>query len=300
MPIAFLFVDGLGLSDDPRSPLRTTPLPTLSALTGGFGAAPQDGLGVAYRALDATLGIEGLPQSATGQTTLLTGVNGAQVLGRHQGPHPGSRMQELLREESLPVWAGRLGLQVLHANGYRPEYLERVLGARRNMLSAFAFAAKAAGQDLLLLDDPRAHRPGRWADPHAAGAALAHTADRHDLTVLEYFMLDYAGHRAHEQVPASLIEIDAFVSGFRSAASDATLVVCSDHGNAEEPWHARHTRNPVPFIACGPAADAVPAMTSIADLSGWLRLVLAGRTAPRRSRPGSTMDAPVPAPPANP
>ena len=29
------------------------------------------------------LGIEGLPQSATGQTALFTGINAAQLLGRH-------------------------------------------------------------------------------------------------------------------------------------------------------------------------------------------------------------------------
>ncbi len=275
MPIAFLLVDGLGISDDPRSPLRTTPLPTLSELTNRFAAVPHDRPGAAYRVLDATLGVDGLPQSATGQTTLLTGVNGAELLGRHQGPHPGSRMQALLREASLPVWATQRGLRVLHANGYRPEYLERVLGARRNMLSAFAFAARAAGQALMVSTDPRAHRPGYWPDPQAAGAAFADTAGQHHLTVLEYFLLDYAGHREPDRVAAGLTELDAFVSGYRAASSGSTLVITSDHGNAEEPWHARHTRNPVPLIACGPDAHTVPAMTSIADLSGWLRLRLA-------------------------
>jgi 2,3-bisphosphoglycerate-independent phosphoglycerate mutase len=269
--IAFLFVDGLGITADPRSPLHTTQLPTLSGLTNHFATEPHDQPGSAYRVLDATLGVEGLPQSATGQTTLLTGVNGAQVLGRHQGPHPGSQMQALLNEESLPVWATRRGLRVLHANGYRSEYLERVLGARRNMMSAFAFAARAAGQMLLLSTDPRAHRPARWADPLAAGAAFAAAAEQHHLTVLEYFMLDFAGHREPERVPDGLRELDAFVSGYRLASPAATLVICSDHGNAEEPWHTRHTRNPVPFIACGPDAVSVPAMTSIADLSGWIR-----------------------------
>ena len=275
MSIAFLFVDGLGVSDDPRSPLRTTPLPALSELTGDFAPVAHDEPGTAYRVLDATLDVDGLPQSATGQTTLLTGVNGAQVLGRHQGPHPGSRMQALLTEESLPVWATRRGLRFLHANGYRPEYLERVRGSRRNMMSAFAFAARAAGQALLLSTDPGAHRPGYWPDPQAAGAAFAATAEQHHLTVLEYFMLDFAGHREPERVPAALAELDAFVSGYRRATPRSTLVICSDHGNAEEPWHTKHTRNPVPFIACGPAAHTVPAMTSIADLSGWLRVVLA-------------------------
>lgn len=276
--IAFLFVDGFGISGDDRSVLRTLSLPTLGALTNGFAEAPHDAGAVAYRVLDATLGVEGLPQSATGQTTLLTGVNAAQVLGRHQGPHPGSRMQALLAEQSIQVWARRRQLRLFHANGYRAEYLERVLAARRNMLSAFGFAARAAGESLLDLDDPQAHRPGYWSDAAEAGRAFAAASDAHDLSVLEYWALDYSGHRDRAAVPARLAELDAFVGAFVSASSASTLVITSDHGNAEEPWHERHTRNPVPFIAHGPAAHSVPSsMSSIEGVAGWIRIAMSER-----------------------
>ena len=43
---------------------------------------------VSLLALDAGLGVEGLPQSATGQAVLLTGVNIPAELGYHYGPKP--------------------------------------------------------------------------------------------------------------------------------------------------------------------------------------------------------------------
>ncbi len=275
--VAFLFVDGLGLSADARSPLHAGGLDTLRSLASGFALTPHDAPGAAYRVLDATLGVDGLPQSGTGQTTLLTGVNASALLERHQGPHPGGRLRDLLAEESLHVWATRRGLSVFHANGYRPEYLRRVLNARRNMLSAFAVAARAAGCALLDLADARAHWPGYWSNPADAGQRLAHAAASHHLTVLEHWALDYAGHRERHTLGERLRELDGFVAGYLSAGTATTLVITSDHGNAEEPWHHTHSRNPVPFVAAGPAAASVPAaLDSLTGVAPWLRTVLSG------------------------
>lgn len=274
--ITFLFVDGLGLTASAQSPLHTEPIGTLRALTNGFSSTPFDSPGLAYRVLDATLGVDGLPQSATGQTTLLTGVNASEHLGRHQGPHPGPGLRALLGEESVHVWAARQGLSVFHANGYRQEYLTRVGASRRNMLSAFAIAARAAGGELLNLADPRAHWPGYWSQPHEAGGMLARASGQHHFTVLEYWALDYAGHRERETIAERLRELDAFVAGYLAAATDTTLVITSDHGNAEESWHHQHSRNPVPLIVAGPAASTVPLeLGSLTGVAPWLRSVLA-------------------------
>jgi 2,3-bisphosphoglycerate-independent phosphoglycerate mutase len=268
---AFLFVDGLGLSADPRSPLRQLELPTLRALTGDFASVARDAPGVAYRALDANLGFEGLPQSGTGQTTLLTGTNASALLGHHQGPHPGRRLQGLLREQSLQVWAARRGLKVLHANGYRPEYLERLRASRRNLFSAFAFAAVAAGLELLPLDDPRALLPAFWPDPERSGERFAALALEHDLVILENWSLDYSAHREPERLSERFGELDRFVRGWLEAGLEATLLLTADHGNAEEPWHPSHTRNPVPLLVVGPKAATVPPMTSLLDVAPWVQ-----------------------------
>lgn len=282
--LAFLFVDGLGLSADPLSPLHSLALPTLTSLSGHFSALPFDHPStshrpaLAYRVLDATLGVEGLPQSGTGQTTLLTSLNAAQFLGYHQGPHPLTKLQGLLREHSIQVWSAQRGLRVLHTNSYRLEYLERTRDSRRNMLSSFAYAAKEAGLELLETDHPQAIAPAFWSDPTASGAKFAQLAEAHDLTILENWSLDYSAHRLPQELNARFLELDAFVQGFFEANTQATLVLTADHGNAEEPWHTQHTTNPVPLIVAGSLAVSVPAMNSLADLVPWIKKVLSAET----------------------
>ncbi|GLV47888.1 metalloenzyme [Thermus sp. LT1-2-5] len=225
----FLFVDGLGLGE---------------ALEDLFPLL----LDLSPKPLDATLGVEGLPQSGTGQTALLTGENAAQLLGHHQGPFPSPRLRPLLRR-SLYAWAREKGLKVLHANAYRPEYLKRATEGRRQMLSAFAQAARLAGLPLLPLGHPLALPPGFWEDPYGQGAQAAALARAWDLVVLEYWALDLAAHRAPETLPERFRELALFLKGF--LAEGGELFLTSDHGNAEEPWHPQHTRNPVPLVYLG-------------------------------------------------
>lgn len=224
-----LFVDGLGLGEA---------LEDLFPLLLELGPHP----------LDATLGVEGLPQSGTGQTALLTGVNAAGLLGHHQGPFPGPSLRPLLAQ-SLYAWAREKGLKVLHANAYRPEYLQRATG-RRLLLSAFAQAARLAGLPLLPLGHPLALPPAFWEDPYGTGAQAARLARAFPLVVLEYWALDLAAHREPESLPERFRELSGFLKGF--LAEGGSLLLVSDHGNAEEPWHPHHTRNPVPLVYTGP------------------------------------------------
>jgi 2,3-bisphosphoglycerate-independent phosphoglycerate mutase len=92
--ILFIFMDGIGLgTDDPEiNPLARTEMPFLGSLLGGqkltASAAPYESENVSLLALDAGLGVDGLPQSATGQAVLMTGINIPAELGYHYGPKP--------------------------------------------------------------------------------------------------------------------------------------------------------------------------------------------------------------------
>ena len=89
--VLFIFMDGIGLgADDPETnPLARAEMPYLQALLGGrkltASVAPYESEQVSLQALDAGLGVDGLPQSATGQAVLLTGVNipDIEILGIH-------------------------------------------------------------------------------------------------------------------------------------------------------------------------------------------------------------------------
>ncbi|MEN2982367.1 MAG: metalloenzyme [Thermus sp.] len=248
----FLFVDGLGLGET---------LESLFPLLLELDPKP----------LDATLGVEGLPQSGTGQTALLTGANAPRLLGYHQGPFPSPRLRPLLRE-SLYAWARAQGLKVLHANAYRPEYLRRATEGRRLLLSAFAQAARLAGLPLLPLGHPLALPPAFWEDPYGMGARAAALARAFPLVVLEYWALDLAAHRFPETLPQRFQELSLFLKGF--LAEGGTLLLTSDHGNAEEPWHPQHTRNPVPLVYTGQGPEGPQDLTGVLP---WLQTIITSK-----------------------
>lgn len=90
--LLLFFIDGLGIgADDPEiNPCCHPSLNLFRQCHTGIFPRPTASEGLVM-GLDANLGMEGLPQSATGQTSLLTGVNGARLLGRHLNAFPTRR-----------------------------------------------------------------------------------------------------------------------------------------------------------------------------------------------------------------
>lgn len=292
MALLFLFFDGIGVGrDDPSE----NPFSSIGARRLGALAGRPDGEG-AFVALDATLGVPGLPQSATGQTTLLTGINAAAHAGRHMVGIPGPTLRPLLERESVFGKLVRAGARPTSANAYT----EAHLSSRRPRLSASTRAILAAGLPLRMwgvegLDGtalfhdytgewlPRAGLSGPRRDASSAADVLARLAEGHDFVFYEYFLTDLMAHRGTRDdkvAQARRVEdlVDAVLD--RVDADRHTVVVTSDHGNLEEAHHARHTLNPVPFLAWGPGAPAlarrVRAMTDVAPaiLSTLARTVL--------------------------
>src|SRR5262249_9483863 len=155
---------------------------------------------------DATLGVPGLPQSATGQTTLFTGTNAAQALGRHHPGLPGPTLVAILREESLFRKLVGAGARPTFANVFPRRYLE----ARRRTFGATTHMVLASGVALRLLEEDGATSlshdfTGDWmarrgvAVPQRtaseAARVLAGLAGEHDFVLYEYFLTDLAGHR---------------------------------------------------------------------------------------------------------
>ena len=126
MPVLFVFVDGVGAG--PRDP-DVNPLARgdwlLSRFADGSGAPlPRGGrAGLA----DATLGVPGRPQSATGQATILTGENAPAALGQHLVGFPNAALRDLIDRRSLFRDLSARGLRAEFANAYPVAYL-RALG----------------------------------------------------------------------------------------------------------------------------------------------------------------------------
>ncbi|RKX91243.1 MAG: phosphoglyceromutase, partial [Spirochaetes bacterium] len=78
------FIDGIGLGDD----IHDNPVRTLFASVTGNTSLVRTGAPLIFEGgvvvpADACLGVEGIPQSATGQATIFTGVNASKFLGYH-------------------------------------------------------------------------------------------------------------------------------------------------------------------------------------------------------------------------
>jgi len=290
-----LFVDGVGLAPaSATNPLATEPMPALGGLLGGPLTSERVGAGDGWSlaALDATLGVPGLPQSATGQTALFTGENAPAILGRHVPALPGPRLGALLAEHSVLRRAERAGFAATFANPFSPRYFEEV-AARRRRHSATTLAALAAAAPLRDLDDLAAGRACTWdvtresfrevepsvvpVDAATAGRQLAALAATHHLTLWETFMTDLAGHHRRGWTAAeALARLDGLLAGVFTARSPGlTVVLVSDHGNLEEAEHRSHTRNPVPLLAVGPAAGSLADLTRIDRLAPRLLELLA-------------------------
>jgi hypothetical protein len=298
--LLLVFADGVGLAPEGTdNPFASEPTPALRALLRGPLTAErtQRRAELALAALDACLGVPGLPQSGTGQTTLFTGINAQGVLGRHVPALPGPRLRALIAEHSVLAALARAGHAVTFANAYTADYAARI-HAGEVRVSATTAAVLAAGVPLRLLPDLAAGRAVTWdvtgehfapragegvptVSAEAAGANLARLAGEHRFTLYETFLTDLAGHRRWGLEPAGAVaRLDGLLAGvFTARPPDLTVLLTSDHGNLEEAGHGRHTRNPVPLLAVGPAAAAFAELTRLDEVAPRVRALL-GTAAP--------------------
>ncbi|MEP7190991.1 MAG: metalloenzyme [Roseiflexaceae bacterium] len=235
MSLLFIFLDGVGLAPaGPDNPLASADTPALRALLGGpltieqardwtLGTMdyelcsdpqspipnPQSPICILFKAIDATLGVDGLPQSGTGQTALLAGVNAAALHGRHQPHVPPVALRALLAERSILRRVIARGGRAMFANPFGLGYWQAI-AARRIRRSASVIAAEGAGLRFRDGDDLRNGRAVSWdvtnaamrardidapvVTPAQAGTHLAQLAHDHDLVFYESFLPDLAGH----------------------------------------------------------------------------------------------------------
>jgi len=306
-----VFVDGVGAGarDPDRNPLARGDF-LLSRFEDG-GGAPLPAGGRAVLA-DARLGVPGRPQSATGQTTLLTGENAPRALGRHVLGFPNAALRALLRDRSLFRALAGAGGRGVFANAYPVAYLRALgiaaegepefeLGRRRARAAATTVAYSAGGGVFRTWADARAGRglthdiTGRRArthgadvperEPEEAAEILLALARAHDLALFEFFETDEAGHaRSMDRALDALGRLDALLRALAGRlAPDDALVVASDHGNLEDLSIRNHTLAPVPVLGFGRAAAEVG---GVRDLTYVAPLLL------RLARPASLPPAP--------
>jgi 2,3-bisphosphoglycerate-independent phosphoglycerate mutase len=287
MSVLLFFIDGLGIGTrGPQNPLdglaEAEPLaifshePTASTSDDQARTIDDQATAIDQQATifdgivvptDARLGIEGRPQSASGQTTILTGINVPQLLGYHKQGFPNAAMLEILREHSIFLQLTRAGIgPITFAN----TYTQRFFDERPRWVSATTAAMEAAQLPFRQLADLKAGRAvfhdftnqlliergedAELRNAEQAADVLAFLVSEHKFTLYEYFITDKIGHKQDAQLAKTILQNLARLIRELLVRVDLTrtsVILTSDHGNIEDLSSRNHSLNPVPTIVWG-------------------------------------------------
>ncbi len=259
--ILLFFVDGLGWPPEPLAESRYADLPALRRLLDHH-AVP----------VDACLGLPGLPQSATGQTTIFTGINAARQVGRHVEGFPNTELRGLIAAHSIFRRLRAAGRTCTFANAYVRCPGASLPLAHRSVTTVMTCEALGTTRQRAELEAGRAvfHDLTRASAPKIGVADLPvireETAAEHllntlrevDFCLFEYFLTDHAGHRGDlDWQRAVLLSVDRFLAALTTGLDRERelFLMVSDHGNIESHADHHHTANPVPWIAFGRAEE---------------------------------------------
>lgn len=276
MRVLFIFLDGIGLGENnpETNPFARARMPNLNKLLKGRTllkeAAPFHGEQATLLAIDPNVGVNGLPQSATGQAILLTGINIPAELGYHYGPKPNPAVAAYLKEATLFSRFVNAGKKAALLNAYPPRYFDAVNSGKR-LYSSIPLAVTNAGLSLFRHEELFEGRAlsadftgEGWRtmlgfidapvmEAHEAGKKLAAVAKEYDFALFEYWASDYAGHGQEMDTAVRLMEtFDGVLGGLVDVWNDDGLIlVTSDHGNMEDLSTRKHTDADVPALVIG-------------------------------------------------
>lgn len=283
MKVIFLFIDGVGMRPPAAdNPVNPEVCPTLCRLVNDHS-----------KPIDACLAVEGVPQSATGQATMFTGLNCAAAMGKHCEGFPGPALRQLVAENNLFLQLDRRGKRVKFADGYLVDSADELALHRFKSVTtvmalslpkSISTADDLARNEAVYQDLTRETIQDRYPDipvisPQRAAEHLFALAQGYDFTLYEFFQTDVSGHSMDYDRACSVLRVyDQFLSTLVRHTENAgiTLVMTADHGNIENMSERGHTTNEVPFIAVGPKekelrsrvrslADVTPAILSVFD-----------------------------------
>jgi len=297
--IWFVFVDGLGIGGrDESNPLYVGDFPFFREMFSRN-----------TRYMDPIMGVEGVPQSATGQTAIFTGYNAPKYLGVHKEGFPCSRLGGIIKKESLFRKIMEAGHSPTFANGYITDDLE--LLARQRFVSVTTLMTmttekKVRGLDMLAAGNAVFHditnetivngdvmsgrrekllkRFGYEIDealmsaiseitPEKAAENLLRLGKGHDFVLFEFFRTDAAGHLQDMEFALDILStLERFLKALVRGVDlkRHTFILTSDHGNIEDLSFPGHTHNPVPFTVVGKGEKYVRDVKYLYDITPWI------------------------------
>lgn len=287
--ILLLFLDGIGIGkkDYEWNPFFKYGFQTFEKI---FGEIPHLGNQsltngkIFLSPVDALMGIEGLPQSGTGQTSIFCGVKAPQIINQHFGPFPYSTLIPVIKEKNIFKYFLDQKAEVIFANAY-PQIFFDYINSGKKRLSVTTLSCNLNEMRINGYEDVLAGTAltaeitnERWnkklgyrlpiISPETAALNLLTIASKYTFTAFEYFLTDHLGHRRYdEDTETTLKTLDTFLYTIFTQLDEDKLsvILCSDHGNVEDLSVKTHTTNPSLLITAGRKAKIIS--ESISDLS---------------------------------
>jgi len=293
--VLLFFIDGLGIGTrGPSNPLDNLPgAAPLAVFQNETAEAFLDGIVVPT---DPCLGVEGRPQSASGQTTILTGVNAPAQLGYHKQGFPNKPLLEIINAHSIFRQLLAAGISpVTFANAYTDHFFTE----RPRWISATTAAVEAAGLAFRSIDDLKNGAAvfmdytnriliERGVDVSArtedeAAAVLARIVSENRFTLYEYFITDKVGHAQNMSLAKTILtSLARFIREVlvRLDLEHTTVILTSDHGNIEDLSSRNHTLHAVPTIIWGDQRKlAASRIKTLADITPTIVTILSHKDA---------------------
>ena len=283
--VIFIFIDGAGVGQaDTGNPFFQAESLFLPFWQGAM-TLPD---GTPLAAIDATLGIPGPPQSASGQTALFCGVKAREIANRHHNGYPDRLLRKIILENNLLGSLKKMKVYAHFLNAYPvfhdfftakhiqintdghfwfsetfPTRFKRKISVTSCMLLATGdtplsardiVAGKALYQDFSNRQLIAQGLKLPEYSPAQAATIIANVAKDYEFMLYEYFQTDIYAHRRQFAECVDLIrDLNTLIASLlaRLDKKQDTLILTSDHGNLEDYQLRGHSRNPVPLLAWG-------------------------------------------------
>lgn len=254
--LIFIFLDGIGLGPNiDTNPFAMVSMPTMFNLTGTKLVDTRTIVGqdILVKGIDACLGVDGVPQSATGQASLFTGYNTQAILGYHLTAYPNDKLISLINKRSILKYAKERHVKSIFANSYSDKFF--INPVRQNLLpySVTTHCVLAAQIRFNTFNDLIENKAVHWditnstlqntpntsplpatmrrditnstlldtpnntipeISPFQAGKNLNNLTNDYDLILYECFLPDLIGHKRDMNKAISFLEMfDEFLHG---------------------------------------------------------------------------------------
>ncbi len=261
-PYLLIFIDGLGIPPEKNNFLYNY---------SGIKKLLENSIPI-----DAVMGVEGRPQSGTGQTSLFCGVNAQKIINRHHYAYPDSKLRKIIKEQNIFKKSKEKGKKVCFANAYSGNYfkntkLRRSVTTWMNCYSNSTFLLEedlvegnAVFHDITNQTYPFSSNK-LIITPLKAAENLMKISQNFDLTVYEYFITDRIGHGKISEEHLNILS-DFLDYIMIDSEEKINLIITSDHGNIEDKTTKQHTLNKIPLYLNFKVEKHIKSLSEVAEI----------------------------------